>query len=204
MNNFISDEDIEKAVLYLTESAKPYAEWKANMKWLEQKRKTVRSTVALKQNAKSNTESLTRAEASTEYSDILGEYKDSVYHFALIESYRKAAELKIEIWRSLNANNRKGNIQTYSCNPFMIREMGSFTAKVEHVSKTGTRNNNCASINIPKLLPTGLRDVSSGECSRREYLGFRNKDNRDSDKIPRPGNFRAKLDPNNVYKFRTL
>ncbi len=110
MDNFISNEDVEKALEYLAHSAKPHAEWKSRMKWLEHKRKSVKSTVSLRQKGKSQAENSTKAEASPEYNQVLDEYKESVMEFTLIDSYRKAAELKIEIWRSLNANNRKGHL----------------------------------------------------------------------------------------------
>ncbi len=110
MNNFITDEEVEKALNYLANSAKEYADKKARMKWLEHHRKSIRSQEALKATAKTISENNTRAEASTAYKAVLEEYKGSVADFTLIEAYRKVAELKVEVWRSLNANSRKGNI----------------------------------------------------------------------------------------------
>jgi len=110
MSNFVTDDQTQLALDYLRDSAEPFAEWKANMKWLEHRRKVVRAVAVLEQKAGSHAANLAIADASIEYSDVLGEYKDAVYHFTLIESRRKAAELKIEVWRSLNANNRKGNL----------------------------------------------------------------------------------------------
>ena len=110
MNEFISDKDVESALEYLATSAKPYAEWKSRMKWFEHKRKAVKSTVSLRQKGKSQSENSTRAEASPDYAQVLDEYKESVYEFTLIESYRKAAELKIELYRTISASNRRGNI----------------------------------------------------------------------------------------------
>lgn len=110
MKNFISDENVEKALEYLATSAKPYAEWKSRMKWLEHRRNSVRSIASLQQKGKSNAENTTRAEASQDYQTVLNEYKEAVYEFTLIESYRKAAELKIEMYRTISASNRRGNV----------------------------------------------------------------------------------------------
>lgn len=110
MDNFISDEDVEKALLYLATSVKSHAEWKSKMKWLEHRRKSIKAIVSLRQKGKSQSENTTRAEASKDYQGCLEEYKTAVYEFCLIDGYRKAAELKVEVWRTISASNRRGNV----------------------------------------------------------------------------------------------
>ncbi len=110
MNEFISDEEVEKAVGYLAQSAKPYAQWKARMKFLEQYRKSVRAEQTLNAKGKSMAENKEIGEASEEYKQILKEYKEAVYEYELINAYRHAAETKIECWRSISASLRRGNI----------------------------------------------------------------------------------------------
>ena len=110
MNQFISDDEVEKALNYLAHSAKEYAETKARMKHLEQHRKSVRAQEVLRATGKTISENNTRGEASSAYMAVLDEYKGAVADFTLIEAYRKVAELKIDCWRTLSASNRRGNI----------------------------------------------------------------------------------------------
>jgi len=110
MKNFLTDEEIEKAVHYLASSAKQYADEKALMKWLEYSRKVVRAQEVLRATGKTISENNTRGEASQSYQDILMEYKEAIAAFTLTESYRKAAEIKIELFRSQEASNRRGNV----------------------------------------------------------------------------------------------
>lgn len=110
MKEFITDEDVEKAIQYLAKSAKPYSEWKARMKYLELHRKSVRAIESLNQTGKSMAENNTKAEASEAYANILNEYAEAVEEFTLLDAYRNAAETKIEAWRTISSSNRRGNI----------------------------------------------------------------------------------------------
>ena len=110
MINFISDEDCQKAIDYLAKSAKPYSEWKSRVKFLEHHRKSVRAVESLNQTGKSMAENNAKAEASEAYNNILIEYEEAVAEFTLLEAYRKAAETKIEVWRTISSSNRRGNI----------------------------------------------------------------------------------------------
>lgn len=110
MKEFITEDEVEKALHYLSSSAKDYARWKARMKHLELHRKSVRAAEIL--NAKGNTisENTQKGEASEAYKNILMEYEDAVYEFTLIDAYRKAAEAKIEAWRTISSSNRRGHV----------------------------------------------------------------------------------------------
>ena len=110
MKDFLSEQEIERAVRYLATSAEEYALAKADMKYLEHKRKSVQAVVALRMTGKSNTENKTRAEASEEYQNLLTEYKDAVRAFTLIDAKRAAAEIWVETWRTQEASKRRGNI----------------------------------------------------------------------------------------------
>lgn len=110
MKEFITDEEVEKAIHYLAESAKPFAEWKARMKYLDHNRKAVKAAESLRQKGKSMTENNTRAEASEVYKQALMDYKEAVEEFTLIEAYRFAAETKIATWRTISSSLRRGNI----------------------------------------------------------------------------------------------
>ena len=110
MIEFISDDEVEKALHYLAESAKDYAKWRGRMKFLEVHRKSIRAAEILKATGKTMAENTQRGEASTAYKNILIEYHEAVYEFELINAYRHAAETKIELYRTISASNRRGNI----------------------------------------------------------------------------------------------
>jgi len=110
LKEFITDEEVEKAVHYLVESAKDYAKWKARMRFLEVHRKSIRAAEILRATGKTIAENTQRGEASTAYKNILTEYHEAVYEYELINAYRNAAEIKVELWRSINASLRRGNI----------------------------------------------------------------------------------------------
>lgn len=106
----ITDEEAQKCVDYLVKSAKDYALWKSRMVYLDKNRKTVRAVAILRATGKTISENTIRGEASEEYKDCLIEYREAVEEFTLIDAYRKAAETKIDLWRSINASLRRGNI----------------------------------------------------------------------------------------------
>ena len=106
----LSEEEIEKAVRYLSSSSEQYALAKANMKYLEHKRKSVRAVISLRQKGKSQAENGTRAEASEEYQGLLEELKDSIATFTIIDAKRHAAEIWVETWRTQEASKRRGNV----------------------------------------------------------------------------------------------
>lgn len=110
MKEFITEDEVEKAVHYLAKSAENFAKWKGRMKFLELHRKSIRAAETLNANGNSMTENKERGEASKAYKDILIEYHEAVYEYELINAYRNAAEAKIEAWRTISSSNRRGNI----------------------------------------------------------------------------------------------
>ena len=106
----ITDDEAQKAVDYLVSSTKDYAMWKSRMVFLDKNRKTVRAIAILRATGKTISENTIRGEASEDYQNALKEYEEAVEQFTLIDSYRKAAETKIDLWRSINASLRRGNI----------------------------------------------------------------------------------------------
>lgn len=110
MNQFITDQEIEKALNYLRDTAENYAKWKARMKYLESHRKSVRSAEVLNATGKTISENAHRGEASEAYKGVLIEYEEAVYEYTLLDARRHAAEAKIEAWRTISASMRRGNI----------------------------------------------------------------------------------------------
>ena len=110
MKEFISEDEVERALKYLSESAKDFAKWRGRMKYLEQHRKSVRAAEVLRATGKTISENTTRGEASTAYKNILIEYHEAIYEFELINAYRNAAETKISLFQTISASNRRGHI----------------------------------------------------------------------------------------------
>jgi len=110
MREIITEDEVEKALHYLSSSAKDYAKWKSRMKYLESHRKSVRAACVLRATGKTMAENTQRGEAADDYKQILLDYEDAVYEFTLIDAYRHAAEAKIEAWRTVTASNRRGHV----------------------------------------------------------------------------------------------
>jgi len=110
MKEFISEDEVERAINYLSKSAEDFAKWKGRMKFLELHRKSVRAAETLNASGNSMAENKERGEASKAYKNILIEYHEAVYEFELINAYRNAAEAKVEAWRTISSSNRKGHL----------------------------------------------------------------------------------------------
>ena len=101
--------DAHKAIEYLKSTDEEAARAKANLELLQDQKKTVDAVQFV--NAEGGQgERAKIALASDEYSEHLEKINDAVFTFELIRNRRKAAELQIEMWRSINSNQRKGNI----------------------------------------------------------------------------------------------
>ncbi len=110
MDQFITDQETERAVHYLSSSAEKHARAKARVKYLEKHVKSVLAIEALNQKGKSMAENKARAEASTAYKATLEEYEIAVYEFTLVDDKRFAAESVIEAWKVISYSIRRGNI----------------------------------------------------------------------------------------------
>lgn len=106
----VTDESIESALNFLRDSSKALADWKARFKYLEQKRKTLKASAFLEAEGANVAERESAAYVDGEYLKCLDEYKEAVYEYEVLENQRRAAELRVEVWRTLAANQRRGNI----------------------------------------------------------------------------------------------
>lgn len=105
----VNDSSIEAALNFLRDTSEPLADARARAKFLEQKRKTLKAEGFLDATGNiSERESV--AYTQPNYVKCLDEYKTAVYDAELLANQRLAAELRIEVWRTLNANQRRGNI----------------------------------------------------------------------------------------------
>ena len=110
MKDFLSEQEIERAVRYLATSAEEYALAKSNMKYLDDKKKTTLAVVTMRMTGKSNAENKTRAEASEEFRKVVDESRDAVRAFTLIDAKRDAAETWVDTWRTQESSKRRGHV----------------------------------------------------------------------------------------------
>ena len=105
----ITEQQVQKAIDYLTKTDEPCAKAKARMKVSEQLRKTSEATAFLKATG-SGVVRKQEAYASQEFIEATNEIYNATMDFEIMANKRKRAELTIDVWRSLNANQRRGNI----------------------------------------------------------------------------------------------
>ena len=105
----ISEDRVEKALKYLRETDVLCAKAKALMKGLDDQKKTIHAIQYLKSTGAQG-EKDKIALASSEYADHLDKVKTSIYDYEELKNRRDTEVLIIETWRSMNANQRRGNI----------------------------------------------------------------------------------------------
>ena len=107
----ISDERLQKALTYLAETDELAAKAKALVASLEAKKKTV---VALAFSAAAGKGGIGEREhlahASQEYLDWTEDYENAVVEYETFRNKRRTEESIVEVWRSMNANRRVGNV----------------------------------------------------------------------------------------------
>jgi hypothetical protein len=108
----ITDAEIEKALDWLRDNAEEAAQARANKIYLTEYRKTKKAEMMKESKEKNINAQERHAYACDEYKAFLDGLKEAVYQDAKSEFLRKAAEAKIEAWRSFQANQRvMGKIQ---------------------------------------------------------------------------------------------
>ena len=106
----IDYEKAEKALNYLKDTDKPYAQAKTRVEWLDHKRKLIINTAISESEQKTAAAKEAEAYASQDYIGWLEEYKDAVYECELLKAQRKSAELQWETWRSVNSARKQGQV----------------------------------------------------------------------------------------------
>ena len=118
MSDIISDKEIEEALEFLASTDMDCALKKALMKRLDYQRNTIKSLSMLdaEDDAIKSGErlSVARKEAiaftSKRYQEFLEEYQDAVAEYETINNIRNTKIGIIEVWRSEQANRRRGTI----------------------------------------------------------------------------------------------
>lgn len=106
-----SFERVEKAVEFLTDSAREYAEARGRRIWLEEKRKVVKAMNFEAERGNGGVaEREAKAYCAPEYMALLDELRDAVMDEERLRALRVAAEAKIEVWRSLESTRRAANV----------------------------------------------------------------------------------------------
>lgn len=102
----ITEQQAEAANDYLRDSAKEYAEAKNNRKHLEQYRKVKKAQLMREKAGEPGHVCEAYAYSHKDYLEVLEGIKEAGVIEDTLRWRMKAAELKIEMWRSQQANNR--------------------------------------------------------------------------------------------------
>jgi len=100
---------MEESLHFMLESDVPAAKARAKVKALERKEKTIKAIGFL--NAVGTVgERDARSVTTKEWIEHVEDYEDSVSDSETFENQRKTNELVIEVWRTIQANQRRGNV----------------------------------------------------------------------------------------------
>lgn len=100
----------EKALDYLKHTDAEAARAKAHYAMLDDAKKTVLAMTYNEFDGGSAADRQKKAEGSQDYHNHLEKLKQAHIEWELLRNKRKSAEMQIEMWRSVNSNQRKGNI----------------------------------------------------------------------------------------------
>ena len=100
------EKQIERAIHYLTETDKTFADLKAAVGALEHGIKIAEALGYLQAEGPQEARKAA-ARSSNEYRQAVDEWENCKAEFHLIENKRNRATTEIDVWRSLNANQRR-------------------------------------------------------------------------------------------------
>ena len=106
----VTETHVQKALDYLRDSAQEAAEARAERVYCEEYRKSLKSILMQKSDEKNANAQERDAYAHPEYLKHLERYRDAVIADELMRARRVAAEMKIEVWRTEQANYRSMKI----------------------------------------------------------------------------------------------
>lgn len=105
----ISDKDVEKALNFYRDEAAKRGALRGQIAYLEHAIKIALAQAFLDAEG-TVAEREARSRLNALYQEKVEEYQNATADLGTLETYLKAAELKIEVWRTQNANQRRGNI----------------------------------------------------------------------------------------------
>lgn len=107
----ISEERISKSLKYLAETDEPAAKAKSYMLGLEEQIKSIKGILFVQlPQGMTVAEKDARVYAHEEYQNHIKKYEGAVHDFETMKNKRDTEVLIVEVWRSENANRRKGNV----------------------------------------------------------------------------------------------
>lgn len=106
MENIMTEIDPQKAVDYLRDNAEKYAEAKASRVYLDEFRKSKKSLLMLQSDEKTQAGKEAYAYAHDEYIALLDGLKVAIEVEETVKWQMIAAQARIEVWRTQQANNR--------------------------------------------------------------------------------------------------
>jgi hypothetical protein len=98
--------NIFKCLDFLRDNAEKFAIAKANVTYMTEYRKTIKSEIMNQSMAKTEAAKESEAYASQRYKDHLEQLKQAIVEFEHIRWLMIGAEVKVEVWRSLESSNR--------------------------------------------------------------------------------------------------
>ena len=105
----ITDDRLQKAIVYLAETDEPCASLKADTERAEYKAKATRDAV-FKHSDGTVADRTAIAGSSGEYADAMKDYFDTLHRYEAMRNKRATECIVIDVWRSIQANQRRGNI----------------------------------------------------------------------------------------------
>lgn len=102
----IDEKDIERAVYWLAQNAEAIGQARAEMVFADEYRKSLRAMLMTESNETAVNAREQFAYAHPKYVAHLNEIKRTVLNYEKMRAMREAAMMKIEAWRSMNANYR--------------------------------------------------------------------------------------------------
>ena len=108
----ISDEKLQKALTYLAETDEPCAKARGYLAGLERLEKTIKAVEMLEGAGLKLTiaEREARAYSSSAFREHTQKIENATADFETMRNRRLTAELIVEVWRTISANQRRGNI----------------------------------------------------------------------------------------------
>lgn len=105
----ITDEKVQKAVSYLAQTDEDCARAKVLFEGLKDQLKTIEGEEYLKADG-TQTERTSKARISTNYQNMNIKIQDAHAEYEIMRNKRLTAEKIIDMWRTEQANTRRGNI----------------------------------------------------------------------------------------------
>ena len=107
--SFITDEQCERAVIYLRDKSEEVGRLKGRMARMDEERKIAREMAFLDAEG-SVAERNAKAVASRAYRDSVEAHQDATADYETARLRWRAAEVAVEVWRSLNSRAGRGHV----------------------------------------------------------------------------------------------